>query len=179
MERPSELTYALDERPPWLAVVGLGFQHVAVMCPYFVMVALVAEAAKLPREAALSAIGLAMIAVALMTILQSLRLGPVGSGYLCPPVVSAIYLPSSIAVASSFGIAAVCGMTIFAGFCETAVASLINWTRKLFPPVVSGVVIIAVGLELGKISAGILFVHAAEGDQALGSLPPPLARSPP
>ena len=170
MERPSELTYACDERPPWTHLIGLGFQHVAVICPYLVMVALVAEAAKLPHEAARSAIGLAMIAVALMTILQSLRLGAVGSGYLCPPVVSAIYLPSSLAVASSFGIAAVCGMTIFAGFCETAVASLINWTRKLFPAVVSGVVIIAVGLELGKISAGILFAHTAEtGDQVLAS----------
>jgi hypothetical protein len=76
MERPSELTYALDERPPLLALVGLGFQHVAVMCRYFVMVALVAEAAKLPREAALSAIGLAMIAIAFTTVLRSLRLGP-------------------------------------------------------------------------------------------------------
>ena len=171
MERPSELTYALDERPPWTHLIGLGFQHVAVICPYLVMVALVAQAAKLPHEAALSAVGLAMIAVALMTILQSLRLGPVGSGYLCPPVVSAIYLPSSLAVASSFGIAAVCGMTIFAGFCETVVASLINWTRKLFPAVVSGVVIIAVGLELGKISASILFAHTAEfGDQVFGVL---------
>jgi NCS2 family nucleobase:cation symporter-2 len=170
MERPTELTYALDERPPWIHLVGLGFQHVAVMCPYFVMVALIAEAAKLPHETARSAVGLAMIAVALMTVLQSLRLGPVGSGYLCPPVVSAIYLPSSLAVASSFGIAAVCGMTIFAGLCETAVASLVDWTRKLFPAVVSGVVIMAVGLELGKISAGILFVHASgSGDRAFAS----------
>ena len=119
MERPSELTYALNERPPWTHLVGLGFQHVAVICPYLVMVALVVEAAKLPHEAARSAIGLAMIAVGFMTILQSLRLGPVGSGYLCPPVVSAIYLPSSLAAASAFGIAAVCGMTIFAGLCET------------------------------------------------------------
>jgi hypothetical protein len=46
------------------------------------MVALVAEAAKLPRDAAQSAVGLAMIAVAFMTVLQSLRLGPIGSGYL-------------------------------------------------------------------------------------------------
>jgi xanthine permease XanP len=170
MERPSELIYALDERPPWRRLIGLGFQHVAVICPYLVMVALVVEAANLPHEAARSAIGLAMIAVAFMTILQSLRLGPVGSGYLCPPVVSAIYLPSSLAAASAFGIAAVCGMTIFAGLCETAVASLANWTRKLFPAVVSGVVIIAVGLELGKISTGILLAHAAEsGDQILAS----------
>jgi xanthine permease XanP len=95
MERPSELTYALNERPPWTHLIGLGLQHVAVMCPYFVMVALVAGAARLTHEAAQSAIGFAMIAVALMTILQSLRLGPVGSGYLCPPVVSAIYLRAS------------------------------------------------------------------------------------
>ena len=72
-ERPVELIYALDERPPWLQLLGLGFQHVAVICPYLVMVALVAEAAKLPREAAQSAVGLAMIAVAVMTVLQSLR----------------------------------------------------------------------------------------------------------
>src|ERR1700722_19096016 len=170
MSRPKELTYALDERPPWIHLVGLGLQHVAVICPFLVMVALVVEAAKLPHEAARSSIGLAMIAVAFMTVLQSLRLGAVGSGYLCPPVVSAIYLPSSLAVASSFGVAGVLGMTIFAGICETAVASLVNWTRKLFSPVVSGVVIMAVGLELGRISAGILLAHTAEsGDQALTS----------
>ena len=169
-ERPVELIYALDERPPWLQLLGLGFQHVAVICPYLVMVALVAEAAKLPREAAQSAVGLAMIAVAVMTVLQSLRLGQVGSGYLCPPVVSAIYLPSSLAAAASFGLSAVCGMVIFAGACEFAVAFLINRTRKLFPAVVSGVVIIAVGLELGKIGTSVLFVHAAtHRDQSTGS----------
>lgn len=40
-------------------------------------------------------------------------------------------------------------------------AFLVNRTRKLFPAVVSGVVIIAVGLELGKIGASVLFEHAA------------------
>ena len=45
--------------------------------------------------------------------------------------------------------------------CEIAVASLINRTRKLFPAVVSGVVIIAVGMKLGRIGASVLFQHAA------------------
>jgi xanthine permease XanP len=160
-ERPAELIYALDERPPWLQLLVLGLQHVAVICPYLVMVmvVLVVEAAKLPHDAAQSALGLAMIAVAVMTILQSLRVAQIGSGYLCPPVVSAIYLPSSIAVASSFGFPAVCGMVTFAGACEVGISFLINRTRKLFPAVVSGVVIIAVGLELGKIGAGVLLTH--------------------
>ena len=156
-ERPKDLIYARDERPPALPLVTIGFQHVAVICPYLVMVALVAEAAKLPQEAARNAMGLAMIAVAFLTVLQSLRLGPIGSGYLCPPVVSAIYLPPAMLAASVFGFPVVCGMVIFAGGCEVAVGGLLNSLRKFFPAVVSGVVIIAVGIELGKIGLGVLF----------------------
>jgi NCS2 family nucleobase:cation symporter-2 len=155
-ERPKDLIYALDERPPAVPLITIGFQHVAVICPYLVMVALVAEAAKLPEEATRNAMGLAMIAVAFLTVLQSLRLGPVGSGYLCPPVVSAIYLPSAMLAASAFGFSVVCGMVIFAGACEVAVGGLLNSLRKFFPAVVSGVVIIAVGIELGKIGLGVL-----------------------
>lgn len=152
------------KRPPPFQRLALGFQHVAVICPYLVMVALVAAAAKLPHEAARNAMGLAMIAVALLTVLQSLRLGRVGSGYLCPPVVSAIYLPSSMTAASTFGFPAACGMVIFAGACEALMAQLLNKVRKLFPAVVSGVVIIAVGIELGKIGLGVLFEDAAAHD---------------
>jgi NCS2 family nucleobase:cation symporter-2 len=155
-ERPKDLIYARDEKPPAVPLIAIGFQHVAVICPYLVMVALVAEAAKLPQEAGRNAMGLAMIAVAFLTVLQSLRLGPIGSGYLCPPVVSAIYLPSAMLAASVFGFPVVCGMVIFAGGCEVAVGALLNSLRKFFPAVVSGVVIIAVGIELGKIGLGIL-----------------------
>lgn len=168
-ERPKDLIYAQDEKPPAVSLVTIGFQHVAVICPYLVMVALVAEAAKLPQEAARNAMGLAMIAVAFLTVLQSLRLGPIGSGYLCPPVVSAIYLPSAMLAASAFGFPVVCGMVIFAGGCEVAVGGLLNSLRKFFPAVVSGVVIIAVGIELGKIGLGVLFdpqvMHAPRVNQ--------------
>jgi xanthine permease XanP len=116
-----------------IALIALGFQHVAVICPYLVMVALVAAAAKLPHEAARNAMGLSMIAVAFLTVLQSLRLGAVGSGYLCPPVVSAIYLPSAMDAATDFGFPAVCGMVIFAGACEAAIGRLVNAFRKFFP----------------------------------------------
>ena len=156
-ERPKDLIYARDEKPPAVPLIVIGFQHVAAICPYLVMVALVAEAAKLPQEVARNAMGLAMIAVAFLTVLQSLRLGPIGSGYLCPPVVSAIYLPSALQTASVFGFPVVCGMVIFAGACEVAVGGLLNRLRKFFPAVVSGVVIIAVGIELGKIGLGVLF----------------------
>ena len=168
-ERPKDLIYALDERPPAPQLLALGFQHAAVICPYLVMVALVAGEAKLPQEAARNAMGLAMIAVGFLTILQSLRLGWVGSGYFCPPVVSAIYLPSSMA-AASFGFPVVCGMVMFAGDCEVLVGRLVNKVRKLFPAVVSSVVIIAVGIELGKIGLEVLFEEVVAHDAHAGRM---------
>src|SRR5215471_521300 len=160
-ERPKDLTYALDERPPAFELLALGFQHASAICPYLVMVALVAAASKLPHDAARNALALSMVAVAFLTILQSLRFGWLGSGYLCPPVVSAIYLPASISAASTFGFPVVCGMVIFAGACESLVAWFAYRLRKLFPAVVSGVVIIAVGIELGKIGLGVLLERGA------------------
>ncbi len=169
-ERPKDLIYARDEKPPAVPLIAIGFQHVAVICPYLVMVALVAEAAKLPQEAARNAMGLAMIAVAFLTVLQSLRLGRIGSGYLCPPVVSAIYLPSAMLAASVFGFPVACGMVIFAGGCEVAVGGLVNSLRKFFPAVVSGVVIIAVGIELGKIGLGVLLAPKVMHDARINQM---------
>src|SRR5215813_290550 len=169
-ERPKDLIYAHDEKPPAIPLIAVGFQHVAVICPYLVMVALVAGAARLPQEAARNAMGLAMIAVAFLTVLQSLRLGRIGSGYLCPPVVSAIYLPSAMSAATAFGFPVACGMVIFAGACEITVGWLVNSLRKFFPAVVSGVVIIAVGLELGRIGLGVLFDPTVTHDTRAGNM---------
>jgi hypothetical protein len=136
-KRPKDLIYARDDNPPVVPLIAVGFQHVAVICPYLVMVALVVEAAKLPQEAARNAMGLAMISMAFLTVLQSLRLGPVGSGYLCPPVVSAIYLPTALSTASAYGFPTVCGMVAFVGACEIAVGGLFNSLRRvLFDPTV-------------------------------------------
>ncbi len=169
-ERPKDLVYAQDEMPPALPLIAIGFQHVAVMCPYFVMVALVVGAARLPQADARNAMGLCMLAVAFLTLLQSFRIGGVGSGYLCPPVVSAIYLPSAMTAASAFGFPVVCGMVMFAGGCEIVVGRLLGGLRKFFPAVVSGVVIIAVGLELGKIGLSVLFDPAVAHDARAGNM---------
>jgi xanthine permease XanP len=59
---------------------------------------------------------------------------------------------------------------MFAGGCEVLVARLVRRLRKLFPPVVSGVVIIAVGIELGKIGLGVLFEAAVEHNVHTGRM---------
>src|ERR1700757_2593203 len=83
-ERPPDLIYALDDRPPPAHLILLGAQHVAVICPYLVFVALITQASGASSAVASHAVGLGMIAIALATLLQAHRLGPVGSGYLAP-----------------------------------------------------------------------------------------------
>lgn len=155
MERPTDLVYALDERPPFLQWLLLGLQHVVVICPYLVLVALVVEAAKVPSSRATEYMAMAMLGVVLHTILQSLRTRFLGSGYLAPPVVSAIYLPACLAAAAIGGLSLVAGMVVVAGMCEMGLSRIVTRLRKVFPAVLSGIILMAVGIELANIGLSI------------------------
>jgi xanthine permease XanP len=130
--RPPDLIYGLDERPPLPHLILLGAQHVAVICPYLVFIALITQAAGASSAVASHAVGLGMIAIALATLLQAHRLGPVGSGYLAPPVVSAIYFASALEAAHRGGLGLVCGMVAFAGVIEAIFAWALPRMRRLF-----------------------------------------------
>jgi NCS2 family nucleobase:cation symporter-2 len=68
--RPPNLIYWLDDKPPLYRLLMLGFQHVAVICPYLVFATLILKAAHAPVNAATGAVGLAMLGIAVMTLLQ-------------------------------------------------------------------------------------------------------------
>jgi xanthine permease XanP len=161
--RSPDLIYALDDRPPIVRLLMLAFQHVAVIAPYLVFVTLVLQQAHASVHVATSAVSLAMLAIALMTILQAQRLGWVGSGFLAPPVVSAIYFAPAIHAAAQGGLAAVCGMIMLAGVFEALFAWILPHTRKIFTPVVSGLIVMAVAAELGLIG-----IHAFLGLSSAG-----------
>ena len=75
--------------------------------------------------------------------------GPVGSGYLAPPVFSAIYIGPAVLAANTGGLPAVFAMTIFAGAVEIVLAPLLRRLRTLFPAAISGFIVAIVGLQLG------------------------------
>ena len=151
-KRPDDLIYAVDERPPLPRLLALGVQHAALLSIYLVMVVIVFRAADASHEATISAVSLGMIAIAVASILQALRKGPVGSGYLAPPVFSAIYLGPSVLAAESGGLPAVFGLTIFAGAIEIVIARYLHRLRVIFPPAISGFIVAIVGIQLGLVA---------------------------
>jgi xanthine permease XanP len=121
------------------------------MCVYLVLIPIIATAAGAPHETALNAISLGMIGLAIGSILQAQRAGPLGSGYLAVPVFSAIYLGPSIMAAKTGGLPAVFGMTVFAGVIEIVISRFLRRLRPVFPPAVSGFTVCIVGIELGLV----------------------------
>ena len=121
------------------------------MSVYLVLIVIVFRRAGAAPATTMSALGLGLAALAVGTALQAMRLGPVGSGYLAAPVFSAIYLGPSLLAAHAGGLPAVFGMTLFAAPVEVALAPLLGRLRSLFPPVVSGFIVMIVGIELGMI----------------------------
>jgi xanthine permease XanP len=154
--RPEDLIYVVDERPPWRRLIFLGAQHAVLMSVYLVLIVIVFRHAGASHAATLNALSLGMVALAISTVLRAVWRGPVGSGYLAPPVFSAIYIGPAVLAADTGGLPPVFAMTIFAGAVEIVLAPMLRRLRTLFPAAISGFIVAIVGLQLGVIGIGDL-----------------------
>jgi xanthine permease XanP len=162
--RPDDLIYTVDDFPPWPRLILLGFQNVVLISIYLVFIVIISNAAGSPQHITVSAISMGMIAVAIATMLQAIWKGPIGSGFLAPPVFSAIYLGPSLLAAKVGGLPAVFAMTIFAGAIEVLLSRYLQHLRGVFPPAVSGFIVLIVGIELGLVGIDqVLDVEAYKG----------------
>jgi xanthine permease XanP len=159
-ERPSNLLYALNEWPPPVRLVLLGFQYAVMAAMYLILVAIILRHAHVTQATSVDAMGIACVGLAIGTALQALPRGPVGSGFLAPPVFSAVYLAPSVLAAESGGMPLVFGLTLFAGAIELLVALSLDRLRVVITPVLSGLTVFVVGLQLGVLGIGeTLDVH--------------------
>ncbi len=138
--KPSHLIYGVDEQPPhWISFV-LAVQHLCIISISFIFPVIVVRH-----------IG--------GTVAQALRLGPVGSGYLCPQVSGPSYLAATLLAARTGGLSLVCGMTQVVGLGEALFSRVLRRLRILFPAEVVGLIVTMVGMTLipmaGKYTLGL------------------------
>ena len=161
--RPPELLYAVDERPPPTRLAALGLQYSVLIGIYLIFVVMVARAAKVPAQVIQDLVGLGFIAVAIGAFVQAYRGSLFGSGYLAPPLFSAIYVGPAIMAAEAGGLPAVAGLTIFAGFTEAALSRLLTRLRVIFQPMIAGFTVLVVGVQLGLVGLAKALDIAEEG----------------
>jgi NCS2 family nucleobase:cation symporter-2 len=153
-QRPANLTYAVDERPPSGKLLLLGLQYAVLDASYLVLVAIIVRHSNASTEERIGLMGITCVALAIGAALQALRTGPLGSGYMAPPVISATFMGPSVAAAQIGGMRLVYGMTIFAGLIETLIALTLQRLRLVITPIVSGMAVFIVGLQLGIVGIG-------------------------
>lgn len=153
MAKPSTLIYGVEDKPPLASTFLLGLQHTFVMSSTLILpVVIVSEIGGSLKEVQ-SVVSYSMIAAGLATILQSLKRGPVGSGYLCPQLVGPSYLSASVQAAWLGGMPLLFGMTIIAGFFESLFSRVVRRLQVLFPTEVTGLVVLMVGIALVPLGA--------------------------
>ncbi len=184
--------YDLDGRIPLRQAVPLGLQHVLAMfvgnlSPLLIILGtcgLTVDAGF--ADLRVSLLQNAMLIAGLVTFIQLYPIGPIGGRL---PIVMGtssgfIGINNSIAISTMGGIAAgtimtdanagifaygvLMGACIVGGVFEMGLGFLIKPLRKFFPPVVTGTVVIAIGLSL--ISVGINFFGGGYGVKDFGSL---------
>lgn len=160
-KKPASLVYGVDDRPPAVVVLSNAIQQVAVVAINLVYPIVVFRAANASVDIVSDLLAVAMLVLAFGTFIQVLRLGPVGSGYMCPSTFTATYFAPSLLAARAGGLPLVFGMTLFAGLFEAVLAPMLNRLRGVFPPEISGLVIFMIGWSAGLAGLRVLLAQDA------------------
>ena len=170
------MIYTLEDKPPFcLALVG-AIQHVlasfvGVITPTLIIGGVLGLGSEIPYL-----ISMALIVSGVATLIQVLRVGPIGSGLLSIQGTSFAFLSSVLAagfIAKSKGggpneiMALIVGVCFFGAFIEIALSQALPYLKKIVNTTVTGVVILTIGLSLIKV--GITDFAGGVGSDDLGS----------
>lgn len=163
------IKYGIDDEPPLSKAIPLGIQHLLAMFLSTVALPLViAGAIGLEPAETRFIVQMALLVAGVATIVQVYPIGPVGARLPIVMGTSAIFVAPLIDIGTTFGLAAVFGAVIVAAPLEVVIGSFYDDLRHLFPPLVTGIVVMLVGLTL--IPVAIDYSAGGPGSPMYGNL---------
>lgn len=156
----SELIYQLDDKPPVAKAFLAALQHllasfVGVITPTLIIGGVLGLGSEVPYL-----ISMALIVSGVATFIQARRIGPVGSGMVALQgtsfsFLSAVLAAGFIAKAQGGGpdeiLSLIFGVCFFGAFVEIFLSQLIGRLKFFINPLVTGIVIVAIGMSLIKV----------------------------
>ena len=156
--------YSVNEVPPAGHLVLSAFQHVLIMVVSIGLPIILAGQINETPQFTASLVTFSMLAAGIGSIIQSLRLPYLGSGYLCPNLCGPSYLSLSLSAAWIGGLPLMRGITIVAGLIEIFLAPVIQKLKNVFPMYIVGLVVALVGISIIQISITSFFGLTLQGD---------------
>lgn len=166
--KPKELIYGLEDRPPLRDTLFAALQHllaifVAIITPPLI----IAGALGLDLETTGFLVSMSLFASGIATFIQCRKVGPIGCGLLCVQGTSFSFIGPIIAAGLAGGLPAIFGATIAGSFVEILVSRVLKYMRKIITPLVSGIVVTLIGMSL--IRVGITACGGGEAAKAAGT----------
>jgi xanthine permease XanP len=149
------LIYGINDRPPLRDALFAAVQHllaifVAIITPPLI----IAKAMNLDLAMTGFLVSMSLFVSGLATFIQCKRFGPVGCGLLCVQGTSFSFIGPIIAIGQAGGLSLIFGACIAAAPVEMIVAYCFKYLQRIITPLVSGIVVMLIGLSL--IKAGII-----------------------
>lgn len=164
-----DVLYDIDEMPPLREAIPLGLQHVFVMVASNVAIPIIiAGVVGAATDETAFLVQVALLVAGLTTLLQTIGIGPIGARLPVVQGTSFGFLVIAIPLASEYGLAAVFGGAIVAGVVQVLLGLSLRWLKALFPPLVSGIVVLVIGI--GLLPAGVNLAGGGAEAENFGSL---------
>ena len=145
----SGVRYEADERPPFLLAIGLGLQFALLTVgSVFLKVAIVSRAGGAGEDYLAWAVFAAAVITGTTTIIQVLRVGRVGAGYVLLMGTSGSFIAISISALLEGGPALMATLIIVASLFQFLLSVRLSLLRRVLTPVVTGTVIMLIPVSV-------------------------------
>ncbi len=163
----SEL-FSLNGKPTFGQAFPQAMQHVlAMLVGNITPPMLIASTLSLSAADQIMLTQAAMIIGGITTLLQLYPVFGFGMGLPSVMGVAFAYMPILTMIGNQYGIAAIFGSQLVAGFVSIFIGMFMGKIRRFFPPIVSGTVVLSIGLSLYK--TAVTYMGGGSAAQADGS----------
>lgn len=145
-----KLLYPVDSKPPFGLTLLLAAQHLLAALGGIIAVPLVlGNVLQLPTPDTIVLVNAALLVSGIVTIIQCQGIGPIGLRLPSVMGTSFTFVAAALAIGfSEYGVAGILGSSLVGSLVMIIGSFFMPYVRKLFPPVVTGVVVMMIGLSL-------------------------------
>lgn len=164
----SRTSYGLNDRPAAREALPLGAQHlVAMLLGNITPPLLIAGALGMATGETAMLLQVALFIAGISTIVQAYPIGPIGGRIPIVMGTSIAFVGACIGIGSRAGIATVFGACLVASVVEVGIGFSMGRMQKLFPPLVTSIVVMLIGLTLMPV--GVDYAAGGIGSPDYGS----------
>ncbi|UJF20046.1 purine permease [Vibrio sp. SS-MA-C1-2] len=165
-----KLLYNVEDKPQLGTTILLALQHMlAAMGAIIAVPLVVGSAIGLPTDQMVILVNAALMVSGVVTIIQCKGVGPVGIRLPVVMGTSFTFVAIAISIGLDAGVSGIFGAALIGSLVMIVGSRFMPQIRKLFPPVVSGTVVMLIGLTILPVSVD-WFAGGFVGQEGYGSL---------